>query len=129
MKQSFLLCAAAIVALSGLATAPAGATVLPASSSGCSGGDPEVCIAVTGSGLHVNSVTVSGWFPSGGDYYLEMWSSSWYYSGANLSYGPGTRASLTENPNDNLPNGSGVCGTVTRFGGQRVAEKCLTIHS
>jgi hypothetical protein len=58
-----------------------------------------------------------------------MWSSSWYYTGAAASYGLGTSAALSEYPNDNLPNNSGVCGTVTRYGGQRVAEACVTIHS
>jgi hypothetical protein len=100
-----------------------------ASSTGCSGSDPRVCISVVGTGLHVSSATVTGYFPSGGDYYLEMWSSDWYYSGDNLSYGPGTSATLPEYPNDNLPNNSGVCGTVTTYSGTRIVEACVTIHN
>jgi hypothetical protein len=136
MRHAILGAAVILGAATGASALPVAAAsadsttaIRPFSATGCSGFNPEVCISVNGSGLHVNSATVTGYFPSGGDYYLEMWSSSWYYSGAGLSYGPGSSGHLTENPNDNLPNGSGVCGTVTRYGGQRVAEACLTIHN
>lgn len=121
-----------LVMLGGLLAIPATAHAAPSSTTNCTPYfSATVCIDITGSGLHVDKVSVGVRFASGYHYYglykilknNVTWKTSPIFGGT----GNGTFKWWTWTLNINLPDGTVLCGQHTDpvYVGRK---PCATIH-
>jgi hypothetical protein len=125
-------------AMAGISGPASGATIRPASDSSCTSGinSDEVCVFISGSGLHVNSV--EGTFMNGADegsisVHIEISGPSGLIQNCSeVSLPAQDSVACTWNPNANEPAGS-YCATgweeVSGGKFEDIAESCAPVRS
>lgn len=131
--------AVAAIAALGVGTGVANAAVSPASASGCtfgsSSGNTKTCLAISGSGLHVNSMTASATIENSArtlDVCITGPASVLPLCTGFVHVGVGGTLSITWQPNANEPAGA-YCGETFRLNNDgsatEIGPKCFSVHS
>ena len=131
--------AAAVVVALGMGTGVANAAVSPASASGCtfgsSSGNTKTCFAISGSGLHVNSMKASATIENAArvlNVCITGPAPVLPLCTGFFDVGVGGTLSITWTPNANEPAGT-YCGDTFRFNSNgsvtEIGSKCFSVHA